>query len=201
MHCEDYFVGQFKQAWFKKDRSVISEEIFPILQAEYLDISGLFLSDDFEKQAQIYNIDRKLSYVKTFIRLQRDYIEVFKMPFQRDFHILKNKYGYVLKWKGDLEDFKSQLLNIERREIKNTSYLDMKIQELKELRAKQGRKTEVTDDDLLNSRHSFLRMQNSLGKVGYKIDDNSTTVESFALMIKQQLEDQDEIRSQRYNGR
>lgn len=195
MAYENYTVRQFRDAWFKKDHSVISEEEFTIVRSEYVDTSGLFLSEDFEKQGVIYAISGRINYVKLFIRLQRDFIHNFKIPFQRDFKHIRDRYGYYLKWTGDLENFEEQLLSIERREIKQSSYLEIKINELNKIREKKGVKENETEEDLIESRKSFIRMINSLGKIGFKIDIDVTTVEELALMIKQQLEEQEQIRN------
>lgn len=194
---EDYVIRDFKNAWFKKDYSKLSEEDFNIVYAEYQDTSGLFLTDDFERQSTIHHLVSRINYVKIFIRLQREFIIDFGSPFIRDFEHFKQEYGYVLRWENDLEDFEDQLKSVERRELKNESYLESKIKELREFREKNQKKERVVEDEdsLKKSRISFMRMINSLGKIGFNIDEDKTTVESLALMIKQQMEEVEEYNS------
>lgn len=197
MAYENYTVRQFRDCWFKGDYSVIKDkDEFNVVYGEYMDASGLFLSDDFEKQGLIYNINQRINYIKLFIRLQRDFIAIFGFPFERDFKNLKHKYGYVLKWKNNLLDFENQLRRVEDRELKQSSFLEGKIKELNDMRKNKGVVKEEDEDTLNESRRSFIRMYNSLGKVGFKVDVDSTTVEELALMIKQQLEDAEDSRRQ-----
>jgi len=192
MAYEKVTIEEFMEAWFEQKNERLSESDFKIVYAEYLDASGLFMSDDFEKRSLIHHLNSRINYVKMFIRLQRDFMKEFDMPFIRDFESFKDTYGYVLKWKGDLKEFESQLKKIETRQIKHDSFLEEKIQELNEHRAKmQQTKKDEPEVDLKKSRMSFIRMLNSLGKIGFKIDKKTTTVEELALMIKQQLEEND----------
>lgn len=196
MAYEKYIVKDFMAAWFDKDYSVISKEDFDIVYAEYQDTSGLFISEDFEKRGYINHLSQRINYVKLFIRLQRDFMRDFDKPFLRSDEILslKGEYGYNLKWNDDLQDFEEQLKKIESREIKYTSTLEAKIKELNDSRKAIEKKVKVEEDDesLRKSRLSFIRMLNSLGKIGFKVDKMTTTVEELALMIKQQLEEAEE---------
>lgn len=202
---ENFTVKQFEQAWFKKDRSVISEDDFKIVYSEYQDTSGLFLTDDFEKRSYVLHLYQRNNYVKLFIEFQREFIRSFSMPFLRleDLLSFKNKYGYVLKWNSDLEDFEDQLQTIESREIKFETTLDEKLKDIKDSREK---KSNVNSDESYevstkNTRVSWLRMINSLNKLNYKIDKPVTTVEELSLMIKQQMEEVDDQLNRTQNGR
>src|SRR6187549_3503438 len=123
MAYENYTVKQFENAWFKKDYSELSKEEFDIAYAEYQDTSGLFMTDDFEKQSYIHHLNARINYVKIFIKLQREFIKEFEMPFIRDFETFKLNYGYVLYWEDDLEDFEDQLKAVERKEGKHVTSL------------------------------------------------------------------------------
>lgn len=183
------------EAWFDKNYKHMSKKVFSEVYSEYMDTSGLFLSEDFEKQSFIHHLVSRINYVKIFIRLQREFISSFQMPFIRDFELIKNKYGYVLKWdkeNPDVIEFEEQLKKIESREIKHHSFLEEKIKELNELRRKnqEGESDEEKDEEILKkSRRSFIRMLNSLGKIGFNIDKKKTSVEELSLMIKQQTEE------------
>lgn len=194
MAYEKYTILQFQKAWFEEDYSDITKEEFGIVYSEYIDTSGLFMSEDFERQSYIHHLNSRINYVKMFIRLQREFISEFNIPFIRDFEKFKNKYGYNLKWKNDLDDFENQLSRIESREQKNISFLEDKIKELNNFRKENHGGNEVLTDEeknvrLQKSRKSFIKMINSLGKLGYSIDKKETTVEELSLMIKQQLEE------------
>lgn len=201
MYCEIYTIQEFMQAWFNKDYSKINAEDFSILHSEYLDISGLYLSEDFEKIAYINNLSSRLNYVKLFVSLQRDFMQEFRSPFIRDFEHLKEKYGYVLKWNEDLEDFEEQLQRVEMREIKFGNILNQKIDELSKLRKSNVDDEEAKNVSLKDTRYSFIRMINSLGKIGFKIDKFTTTVEELALMIKQQFEEIEQLENKQLIGR
>lgn len=191
MAYEICIVEDFMNAWFLKDYSKLSEADFKIVYSEYQDTSGLFLTEDFEKQSYIQHLSQRINYVKIFVRLQRDFIKDFKMPFIRDFKNIQERYGYVLKWNEDLEDFEKQLKKVESREIKHESSLEESIKNLNESRS-QNQKQEIPEEDevkLKKTRISFLRMLNSLGKIGFKLDRKTTYVEELSLMIKQQMEE------------
>jgi hypothetical protein len=194
---EKVTISSFMKAWFEKDYSELSHDDFQIVYGEYVDTSGLFLSDDFERQAYIYYLSERLNYVKMFLRLQRDFIVTFGKPFQRDFERFYDQHGYRLKWNDDLEDFEKQLVNVEMGQQKFETILDARIKELNQLRGKDidERYKDSPEDELKKSRISFIRMLNSLVKIGYKVDKPVTTVEELALMIKQQLEEVESMKS------
>jgi len=191
MAYEDYVIEDFMNAWFKKDYSVLSEEDFKIVYSEYLDTSGLFLSDDFEKQSYIHHLHTRIEYVKMYIKSQRSFIKNFGVPYSLSFENFKNRYGHFLLWKDDKTDFENQLVKIEKREQKNISLLEGKIKELQDLRSKNSKNKLPIDkeESLAKSRVSFIRMMNSLGKIGYKISRKETYVDELSIMIKQQLEE------------
>jgi len=191
MTYEKCTISQFMNAWFNQDFSLITKEQFVLIYSEYLDTSGLFLNEDFERQGYIQHLNSRINYVKMFVKLQRDFIKCFDMPFIRDFEFFKDKYGHFLLWKNDKDDFEQQLKKVEMRELKNQSQLEIKLKELEDFRKSKGKdKIEQTSEkSLKESRISFIKMLNSLGKIGYIIDKNSTTIEELSIMIKQQLEE------------
>lgn len=206
MAFEKYNIDQFMAAWFDKNYVELSLEDFELVYSEYLDTSGLFMSEYFELQSLIHHLNSRINYINLFVRIQRDFISNFFIPFQRDFDRLKENYGYVVKWNGSVDDFEKQLKKIESRQIKHQSFLEEKIQELVKLRKENSGKKKFNGDDdketeedkdikLKKSRVSFIRMLNSLGKIGYKLDKKLTTVEELALMIKQQIEEVEDYNS------
>lgn len=199
MAYEKYVIEDFMSAWFEKNYSVITEEEFKIVYAEYLDTSGLFLSDEFERRAYIQHLHSRINAVRIYVRIQREFLQEFDVPYSLDFERFKFKYGYNLIWKNDKDEFESQLKKVEKREQKFVSTLEEKIKELIEARKSQSNSFEEDEEELDKSlkkgRVSFIRMLNSLSKIGYRIDKKSTTVEELALMIKQQMEESEEYAS------
>lgn len=197
MAYENYNIQQFMNAWFKKDYSELSEEEFKVVYAEYQDTSGLFITEDFERQSYIHHLNSRINYIKILLVLQRRFIVDFGMPFIRDFEYLKQQYGYVLIWDGNIDNFESQLKKIESREIKHTSFLEAKVKELHDSRKENQNKGAPDDNEesLIKSRLSFIRMLNSLGKIGFRVDKKDTSVEELSLMIKQQLEENDSLKN------
>lgn len=197
MAYENYNIQQFMNAWFKKDYSELSEEEFKVVYAEYQDTSGLFITEDFERQSYIHHLNSRINYIKILLVLQRRFIVDFGMPFIRDFEYLKLQYGYVLIWDGNIDNFESQLKKIESREIKHTSFLEAKVKELHDSRKENQNKSAPDDNEesLIKSRLSFIRMLNSLGKIGFRVDKKDTSVEELSLMIKQQLEENDSLKN------
>ena len=59
MAYEKYTIAQFMSAWFKKNYRTISKQEFQIVYSEYLDTSGLFMSEFFEKQGYIQHLNQK----------------------------------------------------------------------------------------------------------------------------------------------
>jgi len=193
MVSEKYTIDQFKDAWFKKDYSSMTKEDFVIVYSEYMDISGLFLSEDFEKQSHIYYLQQRINYVILFINLQRKFISHFGIPFTRDFDNMYDRYGHRLTWNNDIEDFEKQINKIESREDKNKSLLENEMKELDEFRKRNSSKNkddeDESDEKLQENMFKFLSMIISLKKMNYEIKTSETTVLELALIIKKQLED------------
>lgn len=189
MAFEDYNIQQFMDAWFKEDRSIMSQEVFDEVFTEYIDIAKLYEDDDFEKVAYIYYLNGRINTVSLFLRLQRMYITNFQVPFFPGFEVVKT-HGYYVKWNNNVRQFTDILNNIELKEKKFVSQLEKEIKELSDLREKKGQ-----NNDVKQSRTSFVRTLNSLGKCGFKIDKQQTTVEELAYMIKQQTEENEMLKS------
>lgn len=191
MAFENYTIKQFMSCWFKQDYTEISEEEFNIVYTEYIDTAGLFETEEFEKVVYIHFINGRINTVNIFIRLQREFIKEFNMPYLKGFELLKDK-GYILKWNESIEDFETQLVRIEMQEKRYVSELENCIKELIDFRKTKGKSEE---HPLKKKRENFIRTINTLGKVGYKIDRNKDTVEDLALMIKQQFEEMEMLNS------
>jgi len=187
---ENWTIRQLMKAWFRKDYSEMSEEEFGIVRTEYIDTAGLYDENVFQKVCYIYFLNSRINSISLSIRLQKDFLKEFDIPYKPAFSFL-SKFGHRVKWNDNAEDFISQLDKIERREVKYTSMIENEIVELKKLQ-KQAKIPEEEEDDK-TTRERFIRTVNTLGKIGYKIDYDKTTVEELALMIKQQTEEVDSM--------
>lgn len=167
----------------------MTEEIFEQCKSEYVDTAGLYQSEDFEKVSYIYFLNNRVNSVSIFLKAQRLFIKEFGQPCEEYFKFIK-KFGHNLRWSNNLENFEIQLKTIEQKETLYASRLKKEIKELKESREKQVKvKTEDT------TRATFFKTLNSLGKIGYKFDEDKTTVERLALIIVQQKQEIDSIKN------
>lgn len=198
MAYEKFTVGQFMNAWFNEDYSEISKDEWPIVYAEYIDTAGLFISEEFDKVAYINFLNNKINSINIAIDTHRKFLETFGVAYSLGFPFFA-KLGYIVKWNNDKQDFLNQLAKIELREKKNISQLEISIKELDNIRKSKEQENKEPEQTLKEKRLSFLRTFNSLNKIGYRIEKNSTTIEEYALMIKQQIEEVEEVKS-KYNS-
>jgi len=183
MAYEKYSIKDFRDALFNKERSIISEEEFKIVYTEYVDTSELYEKEEFQKTSRIHYLNSRINYVKISIKLQRGFLDNFDIPYIKEFEGLK-KYGHVLRWNRNREDFLKQLSRIELREEKFIDEVENEIKLLYDMRLKKQNK-EIT---LKESRGNFIRTFNSLGKIYHNLSW-STTVEDYSYMIKQQIDE------------
>jgi hypothetical protein len=185
MAYENYTIRQFERAWFNGDRSVMTNEQFEIVKTEYVDTAGLFASEEFDKVGYISFLNNRVNTITLWIRLQREFINNFDIPYIKNFNWIK-KFGHNIYWDKDVEKFKQELIKIEKKEKKYFNLLENAIKELIDFRAKKNSREKVTSEP---SRSAFIRTVNSLGKIGWSIDKDKTTVEELAYIIKQQSEE------------
>lgn len=181
---EDITVRQFMNAQFKSDRSVMNEEQFKQCYNEYLDTTGLYETDIFNKECYIQFLTNRINVIKIGIKAHVDFVNEFGVPYVEELKIF-NQYGHFPVWKGDKEKFIKDIQRIGKLENVYISQLEAKVKELEE--TKEKREDIPIKKD--SGRGNFIQTLNSLGKVGYKIDKDSTTVEELAYMIKYQLEE------------
>lgn len=180
MKCEKINITDFIAAWFNHEYDNLNQDDFEIVYAEYVDLSGLYHSKEFELFAYINYLKNRIFVLRTVVASQRMFLETLGRPYVDGLFIFDN-FGYKIKWNDDIEDFERQLKIVESRERQKSSELRRKEFEFKQL--KDAKKSE--EQPLIQSRHNFIRMLNSFNKAGYKIDRDKTTVEELALMIKQ----------------
>lgn len=180
-------------ALYNEDRSIISEEELEIVNTEYIDTAGLYDNDEFDKVTYIHYLNHRVNWIRLSIRLQRDFIEEFDVPYIPELEKF-SKYGHKLYWDKDIEKFLKVLNRIEDKEQKYIDDLEASSKQLIDLRKLKNKeiKPETTKKQ---SRGSFVRTLNSLGKLNWKIDSDKTTVEELAYIIKQQSEDNQYLRN------
>lgn len=183
MAFEDFSIMQFRRAWFKGDRTVMNDETFSTVYNEYIDVSGQYRNEEFDRVSTLHYMNNRRNAVVMAIKLQREFVKEFTVPFVDNFPWFKEK-GFKLTWK-DEEDFEKQLQKIEAKEEKWESIIQGKVKELKEYRDKKEKKEVSTKQ----SESSFVRMVNQLRKNGWKFEWTDS-VEDLAYIVKQQLEDQ-----------
>lgn len=191
MAFEKYTVRQFEKAWFDDDRSVMDEYEFKQVHTEYMDTSGLFENEEFDKVCYIYWLNNRINSIKLGITLQKEFLKLFSIPYKPAFSFFV-EFGHNLKWNDNVDDFEQQLFVVETREKMYIGELEGAMNELKEIRNKRNKGETPTTK---KSRSSFIRTRNTLGKIGYPIDPDKTTVEEMALMIKQQSEEAEQFKN------
>jgi len=181
MAYELYTIRQFRDALYSDKRDIISEEQLKIVEVEYADTAELYETEEFAQSSYIQFVFNRIKFIDNFIELQLLFLKEFDIAYKPAFEKLK-KYGHYLKW-VDKEDFLKRIEDIKSREDIYESILEESIKNLNDFRKtkKTSKKQTVKE-----SRNSFIRTVNSLGKEGYSINWDSTTVEELALMIKQQ---------------
>lgn len=182
---EEITIKQFEVGYFKKDYSVFTKEQIEESYTEYIDTAGLFETEEFQKVTYIHYLNNRLNSVKLSVKLQKEFLSEFGVPFVPELQFLK-KFGHRIYWddKKGAENFIEQLDKCVSRDNKYVSILESKIKELTQTRAKNINKERTVEQ----SRGSWIRTVNTLGKI-FSIDKDKTTLEEYSYMIKQQTED------------
>lgn len=176
MESDKITVRQFKNCWFNKDYSEISEERFQVCYEEYADISGLYKNKSFDDYSTIIYLSNRVSAVSIAIQVQRDMVNAYGEPYVDGLSFFE-QYGHNVRWNGNAKEFTDYLYKIERKERKYKLELDNK---KKQFSDENREKMSVTQ-----TRQEFIISVNNLNKKGYFIDWDKTTVEELSLMIKQ----------------
>jgi len=182
MAYENYTVRQFMRAWFDADFSEMSREEFETCYTEYIDTAGLFATENFEKITYIQYLNNRINVVRIAVNTHKEFIEFFGCPLIKHLDIFK-RFGYSIKYENK-EQFIKELDSIVLRENRYISELEITQKQLDDLKNKSKKKPST----LKESRVSFIRMLNSLNKIGWKIDNDKTMVEELSIIVKQQSE-------------
>lgn len=183
----DCVIKVFMDAWFKGKRDILDEEQFEHIYIQYIDTSGLYITKEFEMVSYLHYLDNRIGSVALSIKLQREFIAEFGLPFIPELSFFK-KFGYTLYYDpatSNIRDFLTKLSQIELKEKRFITTLQIKTDELIKFRKSKG----TADYSIIQSRHAFLKMMQNLERIGYKIDRNVTTVEDLALMVKEAQEE------------
>jgi hypothetical protein len=187
MAFEYYTIRQFINGYFggdESDKGIPKDKLDEVF-TEYVNAAGLYETEEFGKVSYIHYISGRINSIKISIRLQREFVEEFGICYHPELKVFE-KFGHKIYW-NDKENFLTQLSKIESRELKWISILENEFSQLKKMRESKNKGNVETKTKL--TRESFIRTINSLGKVGFKIDNNSTTMEEISIMIKQQTEE------------
>jgi len=204
-NAADCTIKQYMECAFKDKYTVLILEgdvpldelqrAFALINDQYSDISGLYITREFELSSYLHFLQTRINTVTWFIDLQRRFINHIGEPYVAAFHIVK-RYGHKLYWNPDSPDinlFLSKLEALPAKEARYKTELVAKEKELFELRRKkvQG---ELTP---LETRKQFVTMLNRLQQAKFVIDKDKTTIEELALMIKDMKDQKDEAEAQK----
>lgn len=153
------------------------------IQTEYIDLSNQNNSNESILVKTINALKLRISIIKFYIQIHRDCILFVGEPYHPAINDLK-KFGHKLFWDKEnpnIISFLEQLNKIESKEKRTDSELSLKLKEYTVLKSKEKKENVSVRD----ARISFLKAMNNLGKFGYSIDKDKTTVEEFALMVRE----------------
>ena len=185
MQLSDITVNTFMRCLFKKDYTGVDD--WEELYTSYIDMSGLGDTMQYSLMVTIHNLQVRLSAINAFLDLQEKFFIAFDFPFEPAFKDVE-RFGHRITWDPAYpQQFLDQLQRMENKEKRNVVELDEQMLELKELKETSIYKQKA------NNRADFIKMLNTLGKEGYRIDREKTDMETLALMIKQHSEDIDAL--------
>ena len=189
--ASDCTISQLMKCWFESKYNVLvisgdytQEEMmqaFYRIHTEYVDLAGLYKNKEFELLGYINHLETRINIIAMSINLQRNFLDEFDIPLVEGFKTFKT-YNHNLYWDFNNPDklgFLSMLKKIETRTLTYKGQLIEKKKELFDLQKNKVEKKHTT----IQSRQEFIRTLNALGKFGFRIDKNETTVEELALMV------------------
>lgn len=175
--CSECSIRIFMRCLFNQDYEGV--ENFESIYTEYIDLSGIGLTQEFNLLLNIHNIQTRLNAVENHVRIHRAYFAAAGVPWEENFKDLA-KYGHHLTAQGD---FLRQLDMIAIREKRFVAEMNRDEKTLEVLQKKQH--TVNTHD----ARKDFVKYKNGLGKAGYQIDKDKTDMEEYSLMIKENTDE------------
>lgn len=167
-----------KPAEYEKDLADAWETIYE----EYVGISGAAKTKEFELIKALTNIQSRLSSIPAIVEVQRLFVLHFGVPHFPGLVQLK-KFGYNIFWNTaapDPELFEKKMSEVIAKEKRFVSERDARIKDLADL-YRDGVKSK---SDSKKERTEFMRLINHVGKFGFTVNKAVTTVEEFAIMVK-----------------
>lgn len=169
---------------FEGDYNVLFEgappEAWEAIYAEYIDLSGLANTGEYELIKTIHNLETRLRAVPEYAKVVAGCVASFGKIYAPAAQKLA-KYGY--KVPADPQQALTYLQTALSKEKRFEHDLKSAMASLEKLRAM---KTEQ-HNDVKKQRRQFIQEINSLGTI-YRIDRDKTTVEEYALMKREQME-------------
>jgi hypothetical protein len=185
MDFTDCTIDIFMKAAYNQDFSKITVEEYNIVNMQYQDASGLYLTREFELRVSIHNLTNRINCITAGVAIHREFIKEFNFPYLPAINELAS-FGYLLIWNNDIENFKLQLTQIEGKEARYKSMLFTKTRDLESILAINKDNTEISD--IKQSRAKFTQMIISLQKLNYRIEKDKTTIEELAAIINDNRE-------------
>jgi len=157
-------------------------EAFESIHEEYITLAGMEQSGDYILIKQIEYLQTRLKSIGNFIKINRVCMAEVGEPFYPALTDLK-KLGHKIKWDQENPDpvkFLNDLKGIERKERRTESELLNKLRALEAFRQKSTGQAK----SLKQQRIAFVSLLNRLGKEGFSIDKDKTSMEELGLMYK-----------------
>lgn len=187
MIIEEITIDVFMEAWFKEKYDRLSKENFEIAYTEYIDTSGLAITQEFDLSCNIFYLTNRINIINLAVGIHKSFAEEFGFPYPyEDGYSTLEEFGYFISEFEDINKFLKELNDILSAEVVTQVELNSTKKQLEEFRkqADVGKKP-----DIKQTREQFIRMMNSLQKLGFKISRKETYVEELALIIQQQREE------------
>lgn len=145
-----------------------------IVYIEFIDLSGLAATDEYDLLVAINNIIIRIETVPTYIEVQRQCIKHFNLYHPVATEKLK-KFGYPMPNEvSKAEAFLSSVLSKEKRWRQDLRQANAKLEKLKHPEGNDAKKAS----------RSWGKTKNEMSKrQGYRIDSKLTLVKEYALMI------------------
>lgn len=178
-------VGSYMECRFAKNFNVLviegnpsQEELmeaFSKINDEFIDMSGIVDSAEFELANSIFYLDNRVKMIDMLIYIQEESLKRIGVPCFCAISRFK-RWGHNLNWKKDIQDFWHQLEIVKSKEKKYAEELDMLLDQL--IKVRQDRESLPE----LKQREEFIRMLNNIQKEYFKIDRDKTYIEEVAIM-------------------
>lgn len=172
-------------------------EAFEAIHEEYMELSGSGSSGDYILIKQVKYLRARLESIYNFIKIHRTCIAEIGEPFHPAIADLK-KLGHKLNWdpeKPDVAKFLKDLDAIKRKERRTESELMNKLRALEVLQEREKGQHRSQQQQ----RIAFVAMVNNLGKAGYRIDKDKTSMEELGLMTRDYLAELEALNNKKRN--